>query len=181
MTSSNGQINHTFFFPQAWSLFCKALGCMPVQFLLALAVSRGQALCTNLPVQGWQPGWLQNVCVEEPRALLGRLLIAGWQRAGELGWGWGCSVLAKSRFGELIRSSNEPSPRLLCLQHSLGCCWDVWCLVLGRKACKPFPWKRANAVLGQWQWGENRRNLWECSANPRLCSRHTARRKHAQC
>lgn len=91
------------------SLWAVAKGCAPI------------CLCRS-----WQPGWLQNVCVEEPRALLGRVLIAGWQRAGELGGGRGCSVLGKSRFGELIWSSNEPSPHLLYLQYGLDCCWDVW-------------------------------------------------------
>lgn len=112
--------------------------------------------------RSWQPGWLQNVCVWEPRALLGRVLIAGWQRAAELGGGRGCSVLGKSRFSELIWGSTEPSPRLLYLQDSLDCCWDVrhLQLILRRKAYKSFPYKRAKAVLGRWQWvGEQQESV----------------------
>lgn len=152
------------------SVVCLWNDCLPLLWAVAKCCA---PICLS---RSWQPGWLQKVCVEEPRALLGRVLIAGWHRAGQQG----CSVLAKSRFCEFIMS------------HPLLCstCSTLWTVA---EVCDTCSWcfegKATSPSLRREQmlcWGNgsvlgNRRKLWECSGKPRLWSKHTARRKHTQC
>lgn len=170
-----------FFFFRAWSFFFAKLSavclwndCLPLLWVMAKCCSP-ICLCRS-----WQPGWLQNACVEEPRAMLGRVLIAGWQRAGELGGGLGCSVLGKSRFSELIWSSSEPSssPVLVVVWIVARMCDTCsWCLE--GKPTNPLLRREQMLCRGNGTGLGNRRKQWECSGNPRLWSKHTARRKYA--
>lgn len=104
MTSSNGQINHAFFFfffSPSLILFLQSSQLYVCEMIASLAVSHGQVLCTNLPVQELAAR-LAAECLrggaQSPAKLWLWVLIADWQRTGAQG----CSVLAKSRFSEFI-------------------------------------------------------------------------------